>query len=1112
MWRSLWHYRRLNLASLLGVAVAATVLTGALLVGDSVRMSLRALTLDRLGEIHHAAAAEHLMRARLASELDADPSLRAIGALALRGGAAAADGYASGVGIYGVEPAFATLFPDGSLDQAGLAAAFEPKQGMIFTPAVINQTLARELGVAIGDEATLSFEGVSQIHRDSLYGEKETEEVVAKLRVAVSAIIPDSGMGRFGLEAGQSAPRNLYAPLGALQRAIDQPDKINAVMIAPDGDGQPQLEAVRAAFKARMTPADLNLTLRAADGFFALETPGFFLKPAVVETASAAAEELAAPVMPVSTYLVNRIEVGDRMVPYSLMAALDTTDSLAPMRATAGSLAPGEGDMLLNQWTADDLGAAVGDTVTITYFAVGADDELTEKAAVFNLAGIVAMEGFALDRDLTPDFSGISESDDMSGWDPPFEMDMGLIRAEDEAYWDEYRAAPKAFLNPADGRRLWESRFGFETGLRMGPAPELTVAETSDRFRAALLRSLDPEQAGITIVAARERGLAASSGATDFTSLFLSMSFFIIVSAALLVGLFFRLMVERRRSEAGILLAMGYRVGAVRRRFLGEGLLIAVAGAAVGALGGALYAQGVMWALRSWWSLGTSRLHFHLEPLSLIVGGVIAVAVALISIYLTVRRVGKEPAARLIAGDEAPAAIRAGKRARVVFWISAALAALFLGAALAGDLSAGLFFGGGAALLIAGLSLLARSLAKPRAAALEGVPVRMAFRNAARRAGRSVVCASLVAFACFIIVAVGLSRHTGAVDPDDNASGTGGFFLEAESDVPLHRALDNEQGIADLGLDEELVEMLRAARVQSFRLRPGDDASCLNLYAPQQPRLLGLPESAALSGRFAFQGTLDGAGDNPWTLLEQDLEDDVVSVIADANSVMWILHSGLGQDFVIKDERGRDIKLRFVGLLQKSIFQSEIIMAERHLLRHFPSSSGFAYFLFDSDAPNRGELSGMLETALADYGMDAAATGPKLERFHEIENTYISIFQTLGGLGLLLGTLGLAAIIYRNALERRGEFAALRAFGFRRRKLAWLLLLENALLTVLGVVIGAGSATVAMLPRMLAENAAPSIPSLAITLTAVLATGLLASAWAAQRAARFPLLASLRQG
>src|SRR5438874_3566929 len=70
--RSLVFHRRGNLAVLLGVAVGTAVLTGALLVGDSLRGSLRDLTLQRLGWIDHTLIAPRFFRAELADKLPAD--------------------------------------------------------------------------------------------------------------------------------------------------------------------------------------------------------------------------------------------------------------------------------------------------------------------------------------------------------------------------------------------------------------------------------------------------------------------------------------------------------------------------------------------------------------------------------------------------------------------------------------------------------------------------------------------------------------------------------------------------------------------------------------------------------------------------------------------------------------------------------------------------------------------------------------------------------------------------------------------------------------------------------------------------------------------------------
>ena len=84
-------------------------------------------------------------------------------------------------------------------------------------------------------------------------------------------------------------------------------------------------------------------------------------------------------------------------------------------------------------------------------------------------------------------------------------------------------------------------------------------------------------------------------------------------------------------------------------------------------------------------------------------------------------------------------------------------------------------------------------------------------------------------------------------------------------------------------------QLLDQSQVISFRSLPGEDVSCLNLYRPETPRILGVPDALVQRGGFAFQNLLMDA-ENPWTLLTQDLEPDVIPAFGDFNSVMWILH------------------------------------------------------------------------------------------------------------------------------------------------------------------------------------------------------------------------------
>ena len=191
------------------------------------------------------------------------------------------------------------------------------------------------------------------------------------------------------------------------------------------------------------------------------------------------------------------------------------------------------------------------------------------------------MAGLAADRDLAPEYPGITEATDLSDWDPPFPIDLGLVRPKDEDYWDEYRTASKGFIALEDGQRLWGSRWGQVTSLRVVP-PDGVSDLAAAAFRDALRSRLDPLAAGFVVYPARDLALEASAGVTDFGEYFTYFSFFLVVSALLLASLFFRLGVEQRLREIGALRALGFDEGSVRRLFWAEAGALSLAGGSWG--------------------------------------------------------------------------------------------------------------------------------------------------------------------------------------------------------------------------------------------------------------------------------------------------------------------------------------------------------------------------------------------------------------------------------------------------------------------------------------------------------------------------------------------------
>ena len=1096
MRRSLIYFWRINLAVMLGVAVATAVLTGALIVGDSVRGSLRDLSLSRLGKIDHALASERFFRESLERDLERELGAQdVVSAISLSGIAvhAGSNTRASRVQIQGIDNRFANLF-----DQILPELTIEG----IFPSVVVNESLRKELNAQIGDAILLSFEQSDDIHRESLFG--RADGVVQTIRLTLAGVLPDRGMGRFGLFARQNVPLNAYLSLPVLQKALGQRGRVNTLLVSGDPDADVQEALSRVA-----TPDDLGIVIRHETDYFAVESTQFILKSHVAETIQKISAELNAPHMSILTYLANITQVGEREMPYSTISALDI-GNLGTFQIVDGSLQIGKDGIFLNTWAAEDLNARVGDEVKVAYYEVAPGEKLLTRWATFQLKGIVAMAGLGADEKLSPDYPGLGDANNMADWEAPFPIDLSRVRPKDEDYWDTYRDAPKAFVSVATGQRLWKSRFGVLTAIRIGAIAGEDIETTAKRFEDRLLKSIAPESAGLIFQPVKQQGLAASAGATDFSGLFIAFSQFLIISAALLVGLLFRLSVEQRGREVGMRMVSGYTGKKIRRLFSREGFVLAGVGGITGLIGGVFYAYLIIVGLRTYWvgAVGTSDLALHIHASSLLLGYAISLIVILLAIWLTLRRLGSISVRALLSGITE--VVRAKSRTKWYALGSLVFAALSLGgAATDPSTGTGLFFLSGALWMVSGLCFLSLWFRRGHRAIREGI-IGMGVQNSKRQPARSLLCASLIGCACFVIVAVGANRRTDLTQniAQDKASGTGGFALIADVDVPIYRDFNSKEGQFELGFSQADTELLNQARFIPLRVLPGEDASCLNLYKPESPRVLGVPEALMSRGGFVFQQT-STEGENPWTLLSEDLGAGVIPAVGDYNSAMWILHKQLGDDIVLQNEIGETVVLRLVGLLKTSIFQSELLISEDNFVRHFPDQSGYGAFLVETQQPV--QLTELLESRLKDIGLDAVSTAQKLAHFQEVENTYLSTFQTLGGLGLLLGTLGLGIVLLRNVIERRGELAVLRAFGFRRAVLSRMLLAENGFLMLVGLAIGSVSALIAVAPHVMSHGALIPWGSLALTLVIIYGAGLIASAIAVFYALRAPLLPALKQ-
>ena len=383
--------------------------------------------------------------------------------------------------------------------------------------------------------------------------------------------------------------------------------------------GRAVLEAI---VQRRAALDDLGMTVRAIEPSHALaaESPAGLVDPVRAAAAERSAADVGLNAQSVFTYLATTLRAGSHEVPYSLVAAIEP-EAMAGLDSQAGERPP----IVLNDWTARALGAHVGDPLTLDYDVWEEPGRLSPRSTDFRVAAVVPIAGTAADRTLAPVFPGITESATLADWDPPFPLDLRRVRPVDEDYWRQYRTTAKAFVPLKTGQQLWRSRYGDRTSVRLTPAANQQLATMRDYYAARVRARLDPLAAGLSVQDVRADGLAASRGSTDFGEYFTYFSFFLVVSALLLAALFFRLGVEQRAREVGLLRAVGYTTARIRRMFAAEGLVVTAIGSLLGVAGAIGYAWVMIAGLGSWWSgaVGTSALRLHLSPLSL-AGGALA--------------------------------------------------------------------------------------------------------------------------------------------------------------------------------------------------------------------------------------------------------------------------------------------------------------------------------------------------------------------------------------------------------------------------------------------------------------------------------------------------------
>ncbi len=916
--RSLRFHARSHLGVLLGAIIGSAALIGALVVGDSVRASLRERTLNRLGWVN------------LAMETG-DRFFSIEKALADRQGAAFAlhlsasftrsdgEGRANRVNLFGISAGFAQNAH--TLDEIGPNSV------------VLNEALANQLGTKAGDEIQMRIEKSFGPSREVAVSPRNASTVSFRLRV--QGIASADEMGDFSLRASQTPPLNAFMRIGELGVQSGISSKANILVFGPLTETRLALRSLfekrgiqRKLFSFWLTlkkklgmqvdtitrPMSTVDQLRVANGLLKRASPslsvyGFnlqtnlfarvvelrsdriFLDPVVTRVANQVYSFTNIPGRTNSesilTYLANLIRVGTNATPYSMVSASGPPFTPTDMK---------DDEIILNQWLAYDLHASPGDIVDLSYFLPESGAKLLEATNRFRVHSMVPMELPWADRTLMPDFPGIENAESTADWDAGFPL-VYKIRPKDEDYWKKFRGTPKAFITLAAGQKMWANRFGNLTSVRFPIPPDEDLEQFRDSLDKKTLANLNLSELGFHFEPVREQALKAANQAQDFGDLFLGFSIFLIVAALVLMALLFQFGLEQRATEIGTFLALGFTPKEVRKLLLKEGTILAALGGLLGTFAGLGYAKAMLWGLTTIWrnAIGTSSLTFHASPATLSTGLIASVAVSTVVIWFALRKQAKRPARELLAGEVQSAKSKSRSWGKWIALGSGIGAVATIGWALATHetSNAEVFFSAGSLLLIAGLGASAAWLATlarktggfvPPLPKGEGQGERegtirqlassqahsnftlssLAVRGTVRRRTRSLATIALLASGSFLIASIGVFRLDANLNASAKTSGTGGFALIGESTMPIVQDLNSSSGREFFGLGDR---DLQGVSFVAFRVHDGDDASCLNLNRAQRPRLLGVNPSS-LVGRFTFGGVQRGLDlKGAWNLL-----------------------------------------------------------------------------------------------------------------------------------------------------------------------------------------------------------------------------------------------------
>ncbi len=880
--------------------------------------------------------------------------------------------------------------------------------------ARINPALFKELGQNEPGTIVLRLPASGLVPSGSLF---VTENYTTSMRLTFDGVISVEEGGNISMKNEQIIPLNIFINREELAESLETEEKINLILANSEVSAD-DLEQV-------WTPSLSGLSVNRNDDFTEVVSDRVFLQDEVVETICRNNRNPNR----LFSYLANSIELDEVAIPYSFVTALDRYNG-EPLR---------KDEIILSDYSAKRLQAKPGDHIKVTYFTSHDLKTLKTDTVRLQVKAVVPLSELYEDKTLSANFPGLSDVERCTDWDSDLPINMDLITDEDERYWELYRSTPKAIIAYDAVADDWGNAYGNATAIRVdNTEPDLS--------------GLHADMFGIQVIHPRSAGLYAAKNGVDFSGLFLALGFFIIVSAMLLMLIPLSEMLFQRRSEIALLKALGYTKKRITRMLWQETAPVVLLSSVAGVIAGLIYTALIMWLLGNVWKGATHTDGFSVYPaaITIVLGFLVGIGLSLLLLRRVIVRNLKDKKQNV--GEK----IRSLKVKKIIVILSTLLAVGIIGVNFLILHSVTLFVVVGIILIgtatIWGDYLICRNGSVSSENFTTG---KLIWSTLYANKKQAILSFLTLAIGVFIVFSVGLNRKSFA-DSSQLRTGTGGYTLWCESSVPVYHNMATQAGKEKLSLtrlpnDANILQCLRYS---------ADDASCLNLNKVTNPSVLGVNMNEFSASDFQIEQNIYSLDREGVFRQMQTCTGDVYPALVDATVLTWSLMINWGDTLWYESDRGQSIGIQIVGMLSNSIFQGNILIDRTLFSEIWEETTGSEVFLLKTNETEKEEVKTLLSQALNEYGVRVTATNDRLKQFNTVTDTYLTIFLTLGGLGLLLGIMSFIIVVRKNLAVRRKEIDLYRTLGFTGKKVGQILYRENLFVPLYAIATGVISSLV----------------------------------------------------